>query len=570
MGAVFSYSLYSGIILLVMYLCYKWVMAGENQHRFNRVALWCIYTVALAVLPVMGLISSLAADSQPMTAAVDVEGIMVTFDASDVESYSQPLYLAVLISAYMIGAIAVTLHTVWVGVRLNRVISSGEKSEFGDYTLVLIDDKTIAPFSWYRYIVMSRDDWDESGEIIATHEMQHLRLSHWLDLVFAQIVVILQWYNPAAWLMREEFKTVHEYQADSAVLEAGVDARCYQMLLIKKAVGARFPSLANSLNHSKLKKRITMMYNSKASRLRRLRGLALVPACAVALVVTNIPAVAGLISDSSSASVFIGDESAATETVASPEVANRKTESASVKSDQKPALDEIVVVAYQTASKDTENLSNEQPATARNSAMTQTAGSVSAVTMPASDTEDKVHNSVEEKPQFPGGEKALYEFFARNIRYPQDAQKAKIQGRVIAQFVVTKTGSIGDVKIVRGVYPSIDKEAIRVIKMLPAFTPGKINGKPVSVWYTIPVMFKLEGNNEKPLSIKYEQQVRVQSASGEISSNPKYVVDGVEKRYEDIKNIDPKTIERIDVTKNDGENGTIYIYLKKDEDSAKK
>ncbi len=279
---------------------------------------------------------------------------------------------------------------------------------------------------------------------------------------------------------------------------------------------------------------------------------------------------AGLISDSSSASVFIGDESAATETVASPEVANRKTESASVKSDQKPALDEIVVVAYQTASKDTENLSNEQPATARNSAMTQTAGSVSAVTMPASDTEDKVHNSVEEKPQFPGGEKALLEFFMRNIRYPQDAQKAKIQGRVIAQFVVTKTGSIGDVKIVRGVYPSIDKEAIRVIKMLPAFTPGKINGKPVSVWYTIPVMFKLEGNNEKPLSIKYEQQVRIKSASGEISSNPKYIVDGVEKRYEDIKNIDPKTIERIDVTKNDGENGTIYIYLKKDEDSAKK
>ncbi len=570
MGAVFSYSLYSGIILLVMYLCYKWVMAGENQHRFNRVALWCIYTVALAALPVMGLISSLTADSQPMTAAVDVEGIMVTFDASDVEIYTRPLYLAVLISAYMIGAIAVTLHTVWVGVRLNRVISSGVKSEFGDYTLVLIDDKSIAPFSWYRYIVMSRDDWDESGEIIATHEMQHLRLSHWLDLVFAQVVVILQWYNPAAWLMREEFKTVHEYQADSAVLEAGVDARCYQMLLIKKAVGARFPSLANSLNHSKLKKRITMMYNSKASRLRRLRGFALVPACAVALVVTNIPAVAGLISDSSSASVFIGDESAATETVASPEVANRKTESASVKSDQKPALDEIVVVAYQTASKDTENLSNEQPATARNSAMTQTAGSVSAVTMPASDTEDKVHNSVEEKPQFPGGEKALLEFFMRNIRYPQDAQKAKIQGRVIAQFVVTKTGSIGDVKIVRGVYPSIDKEAIRVIKMLPAFTPGKINGKPVSVWYTIPVMFKLEGNNEKPLSIKYEQQVRIKSASGEISSNPKYIVDGVEKRYEDIKNIDPKTIERIDVTKNDGENGTIYIYLKKDEDSAKK
>ena len=104
----------------------------------------------------------------------------------------------------------------------------------------------------------------------------------------AQLVAVFQWYNPAAWLMREELKAVHEYQADSGVISSGVNPREYQMLLIKKAVGARFPSLANSLNHSKLKKRITMMYNPKTSASRRLRVLALAPAFAAAVLVTDI------------------------------------------------------------------------------------------------------------------------------------------------------------------------------------------------------------------------------------------------------------------------------------------
>lgn len=310
-----------------------------------------------------------------------------------------------------------------------------------------------------------------------------------------------------------------------------------------------------------------MMYNSKISRFRRLRGLALVPACAVALVVTNIPAVAGLISDSSSASVFTaGKESVVTETVASHEVAEPEAEiptagSDSVKSAQKPTLDEIVVVGYGTASKDNKNSSNAQ---------SSTVGKVVAITMPMSalDTDERVYDIVEEKPRFHGGEKALLEFIARNIRYPKEAFEANIQGCVVVQFVVTKTGDIGDVRIVRGVDPSLDKEAIRVIKMLPAFTPGKVNGKPVSVWYTLPVMFKLTGNNEQ--SDKAEV-IRIKSASDEnISGSPKYIVDGVEKKYEDLKNIEPKTIDKIDVMKNEGENGTIYIHLKKDGESTKK
>ncbi len=107
--------------------------------------------------------------------------------------------------------------------------------------------------------------------------------------------------------------------------------------------------------------------------------------------------------------------------------------------------------------------------------------------------DNKVFDAVEQNPQFPGGEAALLKYVASHIRYPSAAQENGIQGRVTVQFVVTKTGAIGQVKVVRGKDPDLDKEAIRVVKSLPKFTPGKMNGHAVNVWYTLPITFRLEG-----------------------------------------------------------------------------
>lgn len=106
---------------------------------------------------------------------------------------------------------------------------------------------------------------------------------------------------------------------------------------------------------------------------------------------------------------------------------------------------------------------------------------------------DKVFDAVEEPPQFPGGEKALLKYVADNLRYPQLAIENNISGRVVVQFVVTKNGSIGEVKVVKPVDPDLDKEAIRVVKSLPKFQPGRQNGNAVNVWYTLPVRFSLSG-----------------------------------------------------------------------------
>ena len=107
--------------------------------------------------------------------------------------------------------------------------------------------------------------------------------------------------------------------------------------------------------------------------------------------------------------------------------------------------------------------------------------------------ENKVFTAVEQMPQFPGGEAELMKFIQKNLKYPPVAMENNIQGRVVIQFVVTKTGKIGEVKVARGKDPDLDKEAVRVVKSLPDFIPGKMNGQSVNVWYTLPITFKLQG-----------------------------------------------------------------------------
>jgi protein TonB len=106
--------------------------------------------------------------------------------------------------------------------------------------------------------------------------------------------------------------------------------------------------------------------------------------------------------------------------------------------------------------------------------------------------QQKVYLAVEDMPDYPGGTQALMKFLNNNVRYPADAQKKKIQGRVVVCFILTKTGNIEDVKIAKSVYPSLDAEAIRVVKLMPKWKPGKQNGKTVNVKYTLPIAFRLQ------------------------------------------------------------------------------
>ncbi|MBD5224908.1 MAG: M56 family metallopeptidase [Bacteroidales bacterium] len=498
MGQLFAWSMVSSLTLACMYLVYKWMLAGENQHSFNRAILLMIYVVSL-VAPLM-----LHFDfSAPHKAAPEVGNIMVGIAASPVAATPSaigPLLLNMLLIIYLIGIGGVSLSTVVVILRLMHLISSGERRLLpGGKILVLTSDINVAPFSWRRYVVMSHADWEEAGEVIVLHEMRHLSARHWIDLFIAQAVVAFQWYNPVAWLMREELKAVHEYQADLAVMASGSDIHEYQMLLIKKAVGARFPSLANSLNHSQLKKRITMMYKNRSSAGRRLRSLALVPACAAALLVACTPAAKSVIDDASEATLDVsgnkGSEKSPETTVNIDEVAVIAVGTAakrmitisgtdSVKSDNTD-LDGYTVY-IDGKKKDADAFSKLESSEIK---MMKVVKSENAVYV---ETKNGVVESAEEMPEFPGGVEALMKYLSENIRYPSNAYEAKIEGRVVVKFIVCEDGRVRDPQIERSVSEDLDAEAIRVVKSLPAFTPGKNGGKPVAVSFRLPVNFKLQ------------------------------------------------------------------------------
>ncbi|MBD5229011.1 MAG: M56 family metallopeptidase [Bacteroidales bacterium] len=299
MGAFLSYSIISGLLLGAMYAMYRLTMASDNQPGYNRWVLMSIYVLSFAALPVAWLVKPLlqstAAVAETAVAGDDAVISQIVNQAQEVAA-GTPLWSKALLWIFMAGMAVMLLRTVLTWARIRRVIAAGEKRNCGGYTLVLTDDNSVAPFSWHRYMVMNRDDFAVAGNAITLHEARHIGCRHWIDLLVAQAVVIINWFNPAAWLMRDELMLVHEYQADNAVIDNDINPKEYQMLLIKKAVGAKFPSLANSLNHSKLKKRITMMYKSKSGAKSRLKVLALAPAALAAVLLTGITPVKAAIS----------------------------------------------------------------------------------------------------------------------------------------------------------------------------------------------------------------------------------------------------------------------------------
>lgn len=278
MGTFLAYMIYSGAILLGLYIVYKWALAPENQSRFNRVVLWLIYILAFSALPLTAWVVGIfhVADIAPSTSDIFITLPVTEFNGQLNEKSSN--FYGAIILIYFIGMSLMLSRSVVMHIRILKIISSGEKCGcVNGYNLVVIDDNTIAPFSWMRYIVMNRSDFESAGNIIAKHEQQHLSMWHWIDLLMSEIVLIIQWFNPASWLLREEFKAVHEYQADKGVLNSGVKAKDYQLLLISKAVGLKVGSLANSLNHGKMKKRLSMMMNPTTRKSSRFKALLILP-----------------------------------------------------------------------------------------------------------------------------------------------------------------------------------------------------------------------------------------------------------------------------------------------------
>lgn len=347
MGHLLTYAISAALPLLAMYIVYKWLLASENQYRYNRVVLLSMMLCAFILPAVNVLVQQFASHN----ATVQLMSPLPQPSIADDYAAQPTTWPRIALIVYLAGIAAVVIHMAIVWLRIARITASGTKIRDGRYIIVLTDDDKVAPFSWHRYIVMSLRDYKQAGVMITAHEKQHIDRQHWIDLLLAQFIVTVNWFNPAAWLVREELKAVHEYEADKRVLDSGINARDYQMLLISKATGMKFPTVANSLNHCKLKKRMTMMMTSQASMSRRLRTLAAIPAVALAVLAINHDAVAAALDHVNNSALFYSDDKESTPDIVimGHDATDVQTES---KHDDTYGISDIKVIGYEAVRKE--------------------------------------------------------------------------------------------------------------------------------------------------------------------------------------------------------------------------
>lgn len=462
------YSLKVSVFLIAFYLMFKSLMSRETLHRANRYLI--LGTIALSfVLPLCHV--TVSAES-PVVANLGVTQSVVMLEevivGAGVDGHLID-WRAVAVVVFYAGIVVCFLRMLISIIGVLRIVRRGERQVLPDGTVLVITDDEQAPFSWVKYIIINRKDHDENLQEILTHERAHIRCRHSIDVLVCDVFCCLQWFNPAMWLLRRELCAVHEYEADKAVLDSGINAKQYQILLIKKAAGGKWYSIANSFNHSKLKYRITMMSRKKSSGWTMAKALYVLPIAAFAAIAfANCSKTEG-----ENTQDFTYDQ----------ELFNQLPKNGRVKFigyDQNGNKCVLVKDADGTV----RMLSNEE-------------SGIDYVVEIIPDAEreiskDELYMIVEEMPEFPGGELELRKFLAENVRYPEDAKEQKKAGKVFVGFVIDKEGFVRDVELRRGIdCESINNEAIRVVKTLPQWKPGKQRGQNVNVSFVVPINFQL-------------------------------------------------------------------------------
>ena len=275
----------AAIALAVFYMFYRLLLSKETFHRFNRIVL--LGTAALSfVLPLCVITFKEVVVVPAMTASSETFTCEVAGTAAMVPEVSEPIWPVILCSLFALGALAVLVHVVFSIIGIRRMIRSGRSEALESGETLIITETDTAPFSWMKYIVISREDYESGYSQILTHEKAHIALRHSWDILFVDMITALQWFNPAIWMLKADLRALHEFEADDAVLRSGANIKEYQYLLIRKAVSKSGYSVANSFNHSTLKARITMMLNKKSSRMSAWKALYVIPLVGISLAAT--------------------------------------------------------------------------------------------------------------------------------------------------------------------------------------------------------------------------------------------------------------------------------------------
>ncbi len=535
-----SYLIQANLYLVFFYAFYWFILRKETFFNLNRTYLLAsALSAALIPLIKIGWLSELFMANPAQQNFVRATVVIMGGYATPIEeSWSLGDYLFLL---YVAVILIMCGRLVFKLIKVKSLLNQKNQSD---------------AFSFFKKIRV--DENLPYKESIEKHELAHAKQLHSADVLLFEVLAIINWFNPIVYLYKKSIKHIHEFIADEAVLQTEIDKKQYALLLLSERFGVSPNSLTNNFfNQSLLKQRIQMMNKTKSRKTAILKYGLSAPLFLLAMVLSSAK-----ISESKTINQLsekikptqeingivmpkvVSDlvESKPNKTKLNEIKAQPKLELIKVDSVVKPvpnktnyALNEIVVIGYS---------SND---TTKNR---------------------EIFTNVEVLPSFPGGLQAFGKFLAQNLKYPEVAKKANIQGRVFCQFIVEKDGSLSNIRVVSGIGGGCDEEAVRVLAISPKWKPGLQNDKVVRVSYTIPIFFQINSestnNNLAPPSppIDFSSKTR-----------PLIIIDGIEcKDEETFKTIRPNSIDHVDVLKDEaaiakygprGKNGVIVFTTKK-------
>lgn len=502
-----TYDLKVAALLAVFYMFYRLLLSRETFHCVNRIVLLTT-AVASFILPLCVITLHKTVVIELTETHVDFEGMTMMIE----EAEQQPFWQTAAVIAFFIGMVATLGYTLSNVLRVWLLISRSQQHPQPDGTVICVTSFDVSPFSWMHYIVLSQSDYEAQDASILAHERGHIRRHHSLDLLLVDTLTALQWFNPAMWMLRQDLRAIHEYEADAAVLSQGINMRQYQYLLIQKAVSHCGYSVANGISHSTLKNRINMMLHKNSSRACKLKLLALVPIVGIALAMqaetvndyvytekTQTPQKKVVKKGKANAQIKMGNKTIQvkkTEKIASGKtkeplimIDGKRSTKAEMDALDEKRIDHINVLKGKAATEiyGAEGKNGVIEIKTKKPVLLDVVVKTEAQTEP----DDKPFDVVEQMPEFPGGQEALMQFLRQEVKYPKEAEEKGLQGRVVVRYIIEKDGSISEVEIAKSVNEYLDAEAIRVVNAMPKWIPGKQKGENVRVKFTLPITFRL-------------------------------------------------------------------------------
>ena len=526
----FAYFLKVNVAFVLFYAFYRLLFYKDTFFKLRRASLLAFFGLAL-LYPLLN-IQEWVKEQEPMTEVIQIYSAMLPEMTVTPEVVVKTDWKGILLSAssYMYWGVMALLFVRFF-IQLSSILLLAYRSRRTVIHGVPVYrlDKPAGPFSFFKMIFIHPESHSEKEiDEILTHECTHVFQWHSVDVMICELITVICWVNPFAWLLKREVRHNLEYLADNTVIQSGYDCKSYQYHLLGLAHHYQAAAtLYNSFNVLHLKNRISMMNKKRSHGIGRTKYLIFIPLAAFLMLLSNIEAVARITGEIAAEAVAGVKEATEISVLSEDDV---KVSGQVIDDFNGPVIGANVIVKGTNVGTITDTEGYFVLETTKNAVLRfsfpgmkakevavkdvqgklkvqlysdgSAQGSQSAPPPPpmspqkSTDPSDLVFTVVEVMPEFPGGQGALLQFLAKSIKYPVIAQQNGIQGRVTCSFVVGKDGVIRNIEVIRGVDPSLDLEAARVISMMPKWKPGMQKGKEVNVKYTVPVTFRLQGKED--------------------------------------------------------------------------